>query len=404
MDIFKKKTIGVFFGGRSPEHEVSIITGELIISELRKMNYSVIPIYISKKGEWYIDEKLNELKFFSGDHQDIEHQLKNIKPYCLCLNDSILQKCLILKQNKFFFKKKVAVDIAFPAFHGINGEDGTIQGMFEVLNIPYVGSGVFASSIAMDKALTLMFYKSQNIPAVKFLVFKKALKKSNNLNDYIQEIKRKLSYPIFVKPARLGSSIGISKVNDTDELESALELAFSYDNKIVIEQAVDNLSDLTCAVLEKEDGTLITSLVQESIFDGDFFDYRDKYLEDGGTQLGENRKKLIIPAKIDKDVANKIKETAKRIFKLLDCSGMARIDFLYDRERKQLYVGEVNTIPGTLYHHLWKASGISLKELLKILLTNAITKHKYKKSIDVRLNTDILHKANSLKLQADNIC
>ncbi|HFC76795.1 MAG TPA: D-alanine--D-alanine ligase [Candidatus Moranbacteria bacterium] len=397
MENLKNKTIGVIFGGQSPEHEVSIITGELVLSELKKQGYKVVPIYIARNGQWIVSNKLDKLKFFKGSNLEIKNKLKKIQNYLLDINKSAKFGKLVFKQNKKFIAKEIIIDIVLPAFHGQFGEDGTIQGLLEFLDIPYVGNNVVASAMTMDKAVSLNLCYSQNISTVNFKVLKKSLVK--NIENSCEKITKKLNYPLFVKPARLGSSIGISKANNKDELKQAVEVAFSYDLKIVIEEAVNNLSDLTCAVLEKKDGDLQTSLVQESIFDGDFFNYDDKYLEDGGAQLGKNDKKLVIPAKIDKEVEKKIKKLSKKVFRAFDCSGMARVDFLYNNKSKKLYVGEINTIPGTFYHHLWKASGVSLQKVIDELLRVAMKNYKNKNRVDNKLRMEILTEANSLKLQ-----
>jgi len=393
----KNKTIGVMFGGQSPEHEISIISGELVISELKKKKINVIPIYITKGGRWVINNDIGQLKFFAREISEIKNKLNAGLEYLLDINQSVKLGKLVLKEKKSLLAKNIVIDTVFPVFHGQNGEDGTIQGLLEFLNIVYIGNGVSASAVTMDKALTLNLIRGEDLPTVKFIVLQKDEK--HTIDDYSREVFAKLQTPFFVKPARLGSSIGIAKANNEEELRQAIEVAFSYDHKIVVEEAVENLKDLTCAVRERKDGKLQASLVQESVFSGDFFNYNDKYIEEGGAQLGKNDKKLVIPADIDKNTAEEIQNLSKKVFKIFDCSGMIRVDFLYDTQQKKIYVGEVNTIPGTLYHHLWEASGVPLGDVIDDLIKVSKMKYESRIKIDSELNMEILNNANSLKLQ-----
>jgi D-alanine-D-alanine ligase len=200
-----------------------------------------------------------------------------------------------------------------------------------------------------------------------------------------------------VKPARLGSSIGMQKVREQEDLEDACEVALHYDTRILVEESVENMADVTCAVLGNEDPT--PSLLQESVFEGEHFSYEAKYLEDGGAQLGNAEKNIIIPARLDEKMTKEIRDLAVRIFKLFDGAGTARVDFLYDKKNNKAYANEINTMPGTLYHHLWKASGIEIGELLKKLIGLAQKRHKEKNEVTVEFQTDILKHANSIKLQ-----
>lgn len=385
----KQMTIGVFFGSRNPEHEVSIITGQLIISELKKLGYSVIPVYIDKKGRWFSGERLQSLKFFTD--KNLEDELGKFKN-CSIEFDAQNHKLVIV--NKGFLTKKTIIDLAFPAFHGMNGEDGTIQGLFELGNIPYVGCEVACSAMTMDKTITKQIYKSAGIITTPFTYFTK--NDWNNHKDLIIDNIKKLTWPIFIKPARLGSSIGIAKVRDIDELENACEVALHYDNRIIAEESVEDLADITCAVLGNENP--IPSLVQEATFQGDHFSYETKYLEDGGAQLGNAQNSIIIPANIDEKTTKEVQDAAVKIYKLFGCSGIARVDFLYDRKNKKVYANEINTMPGTLYHHLWKASGIEIGDLLERLIGLAIQLHKEKNEVTSTFKSDILSFANSIKL------
>lgn len=388
----QKITIGVFFGSRNAEHDVSIITGQLIISELNKLGYRVVPVYIDKKGRWFSNEKLGSLKFFTDLNLDNE---VNKLDTCAIEFDAQNHKLIIIKKG--LLSKRIAIDLAFPAFHGMNGEDGTAQGLFELSNVPYVGCEVACSAMTMDKIITKQIYKSAAITTTTFTYFT-SHDWNENKSLIIENIK-KLNWPVFIKPARLGSSIGIAKARDISELENACEVALHYDNRIIAEESVEDLMDITCAVLGNEKP--IPSLIQEVAFQGEHFSYEAKYLEDGGAQLGNAQNNIIIPARIDKEITKEVQNMAIRIYKLFDCSGTARVDFLYDKKNKKVYANEINTMPGTLYHHLWKASGIEIGDLLEKLIDLAQKQHEKKNKITSTFKSDILGHANSIKLQIE---
>lgn len=381
--------VGVFFGSRSPEHDVSIITAQLIISGLKDLGHEVIPVYIGKDGKWYVSEDLANLDFFK--QKNYEHKLKNLH-FGLDLSQ---KGKFILHKVSIFGGKSFEIDVAFPAFHGQNGEDGTIQGLFELMNIPYVGCDVASSAISIDKVLTKMMYKSVHIPTTEFVYFTKSEwnEKSSHL---IENIERRLKYPIFVKPSRLGSSIGISRVENKKDLEFAIEVALHYDTKVLVEEGVENLMDVTIAIIGNEN--LIASKIQQSVFSEGFFSYEDKYISEGGAQLGNAEKKIIIPANLEAEIAEKITETAKDAYKSIGCSGIARIDFLYDIKSKKFFANEVNSLPGTLYHHLWKESGVDFKELLTKLIKYAEEKYSQKQRLSMTFESEILSQSNSKKL------
>lgn len=376
-------TIGVFFGGKSPEHDISIITGQLIIAGLRGLGHQVVPVYFTKKGEWLIDEKLGSIEFF----KQANPPFAKIRRFYL---DLAAKSDKLVFRPKNPFAKKIKIDLAFLAFHGQNGEDGTIQGLFEIMNVPYVGCGVTASAMAMDKVLTKLFYEKYNIPTVKFVYF---FKKDWNANKagILKEIS-KLKWPFFVKPARLGSSIGVARVTNKEELIFAIEVALHYDEKVLVEESVENMMDVTCCVLGNDEPR--ASLLQESVFSDKFFSYEDKYLKGGGAQLGKAQKNIIIPARLDKKTTEQIRQLALKVFKLFGCSGIARVDFLYNKKRRKFYVNEINTLPGTLYHHLWKASGIGLDQLLLELIGLAQEIHRCKKSLVSVFESEVLKQAD----------
>jgi D-alanine-D-alanine ligase len=399
-----KQVIGVFFGGKSPEHDVSIITGQLVISELKKLNYRVVPVYIGIDGAWYVDEKLGELKFFTELSQKTNEQERQeiLSKYAKFNLDLVKSKGALILKGQGLTGKEVKIDVAFPCFHGENGEDGTIQGLFEMFNVAYVGCPVTASAIAIDKVLTKQFYESVGIATTKFVYFYK-INWEKNKEKVIAKIKDSLQFPVFVKPSRLGSSIGMTKVKtkeDQEELENALDLAFHFDKKVLIEEGVNNLADLTCAVLGNQKPK--ASLIQESSFEDEMFSYEEKYLKDGGAQLGAeeaSEKKLIIPANINQEKTEEIQALSKKIYKMLGCLGNARIDFLYDRKADKVYANEINPLPGTLYHHLWKETGLEINEVIEKLIKLAKLEHKSKQTKNYQFKSELLNTAKSIKLQ-----
>jgi D-alanine-D-alanine ligase len=271
------QSIGVFFGSRSTEHDISIITAQLIISGLKGLELNVVPIYINREGHWLIDEELGKLENFTDPKKEVGKE-STYRQYYLDIENSIGK---IVFKKKHLGGKTITIDLAFPAFHGAFGEDGTIQGLFEMLNVPYVGCDVTSSAIAMDKALTKQMCQAHNIPTTKFIYFYKNDWEENK-DAIIDKVKAGLNWPVFVKPVHLGSSIGIAKVRDqnTKELENKIEVAFYYDNKVLVEEGVSNLMDVTCCIIGNE--KLQASLLQESIFQADLFDFEEKYLKEGG--------------------------------------------------------------------------------------------------------------------------
>lgn len=392
MEELQDKTIGVFFGGQSPEHEISIITGEFIIAEMKKMGLNVVAVYVDRDGAWYTDEVLAKLAFFEEAYIE---KLKTLPEYYLNLGQS--QHTLVLQQKGFFSREQVTVEYIVPAFHGMYGEDGTIQGLAEFFQVPYAGCGIYTSSIAIDKGLTKEMLKALSIPTTEFLAIEKK-EYADNGDGVIKRIQKTLDLPIFVKPARSGSSIGITKVKSAEELKDALDLAFYYDPKIIAEKSVENIVDVTCAVLSDGEEVLISE-IQESLFRSDLFDYSVKYLEDGGAQTGNAEANLVIPAKISNEHTKEIKEICETLFKKMEASGTMRVDFLLNKETGELFTNEVNTLPGTLYHHLWKKSGVEINTVLEMILKNGMRRWKEGQEIHSDFVTNVLTNANQIKLQ-----
>lgn len=391
LEAVQDKTIGVFFGGQSPEHEISIITGEFIIAEMKKMGLTVTAVYVDREGTWYSDERITKLAFFKGEYKK---ELKNLPEYYLNLGRS---KCkLALQQKGIFGIEKIDIEYMFPAFHGLYGEDGTVQGLAEFFQVPYAGCGIYASAIAVDKALTKSMLQALGIPTTDFLTVHKE-EYTKNTGAIEKRIQETLGLPVFVKPARSGSSIGITKVKKKEGLQDALHLALYYDPKAVVEKSVENIVDITCAVVS--DGTEIqVSEIQESVFTSDLFDYQVKYLEDGGAQTGNAESNLVIPANISEEHTARIKDISKRLFTALEANGTIRVDFLLNKETGELFANEINTLPGTLYHHLWKRSGIESNIVLEMMLKNGMHRWQESREIHNDFVTDVLTNAQQNKL------
>lgn len=387
--------IGVFFGSGSTEHDISIITAHLIISGLKGLGYPVVPVYITKTGRWMLGEDLGDLKMFTDPSRKLEQEEKFYE-YYLDLEESVGK---MVFKRKGFAGKSLTVDLAFPALHGTYGEDGSIQGMFEMLGVPYVGCDVPSSAVAMDKALTKILMRDAGIPTTKFIWFTRADWQENK-PDIISRIKN-LSWPVFVKPVHLGSSIGIAKVKDEKDLENKIEAALHYDNKVLVEEGIEQLMDVTCCLIGNDKPR--ESVLQESVFSDDLFSYEDKYISGGGAQTGKATKNLVIPASLDAPTTAAIQETAVEVFKILGCSGIARVDFLYDKKSKKFFANEVNPLPGTLYHHLWRASGLELDELLRELIKFAEEKHEQKRSITFSFESSVLKQMGGAKTNVNKL-
>ncbi|MSU00707.1 D-alanine--D-alanine ligase family protein [Tissierella pigra] len=380
------KKIGVFFGGRSAEHEVSVITGMQIIENIDKTKYEVVPIYVSKEGKWLTGSSLLDFKNYK------DGKFKDTKEIILSPNYEDNNVYAHPEIVGLFGKKIIdKIDIALPAFHGMNGEDGTVQGIFELMDIPYVGCGVLGSSVGMDKVLMKDVYKANNLPIVDYTWFYRS-KWLKDKELVINQVEKKLSYPMFVKPANLGSSIGITKAKDRDGLILAIEIAIKYDRKIIIEKAVENLREINCAVMGFDE-EVITSLCEEPIGWEEILTFEDKYVksnEKGGKVSGERR---IIPADIDEEIRVEIEELAKKAFITIDGRGVSRIDFLLDQNNK-VFINEINTLPGSIAFYLWEGKNYSFTKLIDELINIAIKVHKEKKDNIYSYEANLLNRTS----------
>ena len=383
-----KKNIAVIFGGKSTEHDVSIITAHspIIQSLLTKNEYEVWPIYISKDSSWYSDQAMNKLEYFQD--QNLINKLANTKKINISLNNGFE----IIWPG--FIKKSVKIDVVFPAMHGTYGEDGSLMGMLRMANVPFVGCDMFASAVAMDKVFTKEVLFAEEIPVVPYVWFIKDEWENNS--DKLKNKISNLNYPLFVKPVHLGSSIGISKVKQISELNNAIEFAFHYDNKILVEESIENLIEVTLPIIGNEELQLAN--VERALNKTAFFDFKDKYLSGGKKGDVVNNQYSEIPANIEDVLINKVQDFGRKTYKILGCSGIARVDFLINEKSKKVYVNEVNTLPGSLYCHNWKKLGISNVELVTKLIKMAEDRFNSQKETNYVFDSEILKHVSGPKL------
>lgn len=383
-----KKTIAVIFGGRSAEHDVSIITAHvpIIQSLLATGRFEVLPIYIAKNGSWYSDPAMNDLKYFKRD--DFEMIVQKQKKIQLQFDNGLN---IIWPGMRSRIRK---IDVVFPAMHGTYGEDGSLMGLLRMANVPFVGCDLFASAVAMDKALTKQVVSAEGIPVVPYVWFTKADWESGKTpwKEKIEELR----WPVFVKPVHLGSSIAIAKVKQKTDLENAIEVALHYDDKVLVEESVENLIEVTLPVMGND--KLQFAAIERPLNKTEFFDFHDKYLS-GGKKGGEgvNTQYSEIPARIDEALATEVRALAEKTYHALGCSGIARVDFLIDAGTQKTYVNEVNTLPGTLYQHNWKTVGISNVDLVTKLVSLAEERFAAIQKITYTFQSDVLKKAGGKK-------
>ena len=385
----KKLRVGVLFGGRSGEHEVSLLSAASVLKAIDRTKYDVVPIGISKEGRWLASGESQKLLNGDGVAGNPRH-LRAGDPEStpgaavLARGDAVIvppepqghHHSLIPFESGAPERRPthhaIDVDVIFPVLHGTFGEDGTIQGLLELAGIPYVGAGVLGSAAGMDKDVMKRLFAAAGLPIVKHVtVLRSAWEKEPK--KVTKEVESKLQYPVFVKPANLGSSVGISKAHDRKELGPAIDLAASYDRKIIIEQGVGGKKkkarEIECSVLGNDEPK--ASVAGEIVPIKEFYDYAAKYLDEGS--------ELLIPAKLSKKQTKEVQKMAIAAFKAVDCSGLARVDFLLDPTSEKLYLNEINTMPGftaiSMYPKLWAASGLEYPMLIDRLIELAMERH-----------------------------
>jgi D-alanine-D-alanine ligase len=384
------ETIAVIFGGRSAEHDVSIVTAlSSIIKPLElTKKYHVEAIYIAKDGAWYWGEKLKDIKLFtSGDIQDYLHRTQ---PASVQFDSGMT---LVKASGIAGRKQQRRVDLAFPAMHGTYGEDGALMGLLDMAGIPYVGCGVSAAAVAMDKVLAKQVAVANNIPVSKFLAFTKAELERESAGA-VKTIVKTLAYPLFIKPAHLGSSIGISRATNDTELRHALEVAAHYDDKVIVEEAVANLREVTLPIMGNDHPQ--PALLEEPLTQAeDFFDFDTKYLQGGKKGKGKGGAKGAqgysqAPADLPDDLYQRAEAAGLAVYQALGCSGIARVDMLIDEKTGQVYFNEVNPLPGGLYAHNWNKAGVSNVELVQRLIGFAKERHAQRQALTTSFSTNYL--------------
>ena len=366
-----KIKVGVIFGGETVEHEVSVITAVQAMEHINRDKYDVVPIYISKDRIWYTSPMLTDIEVYK-DFKDLKRYAKQV----------VLTKIddkFYLQKTKGLFKTNVTdIDIAFPIVHGNNVEDGTLQGYLDSVGIPYVGSKVLGSALGQDKVVMKQVFKDMGLPIVDYTWFFDS-EYADDCEKIFADVK-KLGYPVIVKPATLGSSVGITYVKEEKELANAIEEAMKYDIKVVVEKAVKNLVEVNCSVLGNY-SYQETSVIEEVTSDEEFLTYADKYIGGSkgklkGPSKGMASASRIIPARISKELETNIKETSKAAFKALNLGGVCRIDYLIDKKTNKYYINEPNTIPGSLSFYLWEKTGKKYEDLLDEMITLCIKDYK----------------------------
>lgn len=367
----KKIRVAVLYGGRSGEHEVSLQSAASVINFLDRDRFEIVPVAIDKQGRWHLDDvSLLEGKKSLPVFKDAPNVMLPPNPADPGSGSALIR----LGESG----EPRGIDVVFPVMHGPLCEDGTIQGLLELADLPYVGCGVLASAVAMDKEMTKRLARDAGIPIVPYLSLKHELWEKGK-SQWAERIEKQLGYPVFIKPANLGSSVGIHKVKERSRLDPALEDAFSYDRKVVVEAAV-NAREIEVSVLENPEAGAapLVSIPGEIDPTHEFYSYEAKYLDEKGATL-------IIPAKLDPEETKQAQELGQKAFAVLECEGMARVDLFLDRTTKTFFLNEVNTIPGftsiSMYPKLWEASGIPYPELLSRLVDLAISRQEKKKKL-----------------------
>ncbi|MBR2893078.1 MAG: D-alanine--D-alanine ligase [Clostridia bacterium] len=393
-----KIKVGVLFGGKSVEHEISVISAIQAMQSLNRDKYDVIPIYITKNNEFYVGENVGKIKSYT----DIASLIKSSQRVIM-VNDENKVK-LIKYPQKMLSKGYVDyIDVAFPVVHGTNVEDGTLQGYLQMMNIPYVGCDVLSSAVGMDKYVMKTVLKDNGIPVLDCKCYT-ANQYDENEEAIVDEIEKAIGYPVIVKPVNLGSSIGISKAENRTELYDSLETAFQYATKVLIEAAVQNLKEINCSVLgdyEKAEA----SECEEPVSSDKILTFAEKYIGDGSAKGAKGAKggakssggskgmatlKRKIPADITDEQRDTIRTLAVKAFKCLGCGGVSRIDFMMDTKTGNIWLNEINTIPGSLSFYLWEPVGVKYPELLDRMISLALKRERESESITYTFDSNVL--------------
>ncbi len=379
-----KIKLAVLFGGKSVEHEISVISAIQAINYLNRDKYDVIPIYITKNNEMYIGDEIGKIE----SYRDIPSLLSKSTKINL-VNDGKTVNIIRCKHKAFSNDILGSVDVAFPIVHGTNVEDGSIQGYLTILNLPYVGCDVMSSAVGMDKYVMKTVLKDNNIPVLDCKCFTSA--DASDMDAIISAVEEKFSYPVIVKPINLGSSVGISKADNTEALHDALDTAFTYAQKILVEPAVVNLKEINCSVVGDYESAE-ASECEEPTNSDEILTYENKYTQGASKGQSKGMASLArkIPADISDDMRDLIRKTAVDAFRVLGCSGISRIDFMIDTKENKLYLNEINTIPGSLSFYLWEPIGVKYRDLLDRIIDLALKRDREQSAITYSFDTNVL--------------
>lgn len=386
-----KINLAVLFGGRSVEHEVSVISAVQAMASMNKEKYNIIPVYMTKKSEFYTGEKLTDI----NNYKDIPTLLKECTECVFVRSEGKVQ--LIRQKMKKFGSNLISdVDIAFPIVHGTNVEDGALQGYLQTLDLPYVGCDVLASAVGMDKYVMKILLKEAGFPVLDCCRFSSF--ELDKVDECADKVEKKFGYPVIVKPINLGSSVGISKASDRDSLIKSMESAFEFSDRILVEPAVVKLKEINCSVVgdsEEAEASVCEEPVQAS--NDDILSYEQKYVGGGksGGSKGMASLKRKIPAEISQEQEQTICKLAVDAFRYLGCNGVTRIDFMIDMESDKIYINEINTIPGSLAFYLWEAKGVKYPALLEKMIQLSLKRHRQSQKINYTFDSNILSMGGS---------
>lgn len=401
-----KTKLGIIFGGKSVEHEISIITGNQAINAINTEKYEIVPIYISKKGLMYTGKELLDL----NNYKDLNSLLKKVTQVTL-VNDG--EKVNLVKYPSSMFRSNIlnTIDVAIPTMHGTNGEDGAIQGYLEIMGIPYAGCDILSSSVGMDKIMMRRVLKEAGIPSLDYISFY-SLDYVDNPEKVINDIEEKINYPVIVKAGNLGSSVGIKKASDKAKLKEAIEYAIQFSDRVMVECAIEHLREINCSVLgDQVEAT--ASECEEPFGSDEILSYNDKYMSGkgsksgkmGGTKTANDSKNQgmaaldrNIPADITLERKKEIQDLAIKTFKTLGCSGVSRIDFMINKDTDELYVNEINTIPGALSFYLWQATDLEFDKEIDKLVELAFKRQRQREDRTYSYDENILAMSGSGKL------
>ena len=383
-----KTRVAMMFGGKSVEHEVSVISGIQAYMSMDTDKYDVIPVYMTKNNEMYIGDSIGDIE----SYKNIDELLKKSQRVIM-INEDGRVKLVQYPVKKLGKNVEAGIDVAFPVVHGTNVEDGGFQGYLKTMGIPFVGCDVTASAIGMDKYITKLVLKESNVPVLDARLY--TLSDYADMESMMNDIENVFGYPVIVKPVNLGSSVGISVAKSRVELANSVDDAFRYATKVLVEHAITNLREINCSVLGDENDA-IASECEEPLHTKDILSYEDKYVSNakGSGSKGMASVSRRIPAELTPEKREEVRELAVRSFKALGCNGVSRIDFMIDADTDKLYFNEINTIPGSLAFYLWEPVGVPYKELLDRMIQLALKRERTEESLTFTFDTNILNQAS----------